>query len=379
MPLLPRTVVPILDETSVLQGGIPVFEAHHADSAASRYLHDYPAGYVCQPLTANVCGDGCEPVQDATLAWRLHLFFEDTEMMQCVCAQCSGAVSVRQPSDQRTTRPNSASAVVARAGSMGPASTPSPGAAARLRDLPPPVMGCDGVKDLYRSGGEGVRGWPGQRRFAVYGHVLGQDPVNFGSCQRTAREFAATLVALNARPAVIPAWEALPVPDHVADGGGGSGGVATGGDTVGQRRASSAAKVPLPIPCPPNSNGGVATSAAAPAPVAVSVFARDARLLLSDSLLFDSAFECGNLKRAERVFQRFCGVNEASASRASDAAGTSLRVHQEYDLWLREDVNTKGTFYVAKFLIRWWVLAAPSVVWALPRLTRLRSGSHSIW
>jgi hypothetical protein len=38
----------------------------------------------------------------------------------------------------------------------------------------------------------------------------------------------------------------------------------------------------------------------------VAVFQPDVVAQLSDSLVFDDAFECGNLKSAERVFGRLC-------------------------------------------------------------------------
>ena len=330
MPLLPRTVACVVEEPPLLHTGEPVSEVSHVDSIASKCLHEYPAGYTNDVLTSTVCGDGCEPVQDATLAWKLHQFFEDTELLACHCSQCGAGAGGARP--ERAARPSSANGSNGRVGPTPAVPTP-----AKTRDLPPPVHGCDGVKDVDRSGGEGVRSWPGQRRYAVYGQAAGGRPAcNFLTSQLCATDFADALVALGARAAVIPPLDV----DSSDRGGGGAAavtGVGTADTASGSAKASGAGSSVRTLP--------VITAPAAPPAAAADVvtsFTREARTVLADSLVFDSAFECGNLKRAERVFNRFCGMNDGMSRAVEAATGTSLAVHQEYDLWLREDINTRG-------------------------------------
>ena len=77
---------------------------------------------------------------------------------------------------------------------------------------------------------------------------------------------------------------------------------------------------------------------------------------LQGTLAFSSKFESGNLRRAERVFDRFCPHRAAEAAAlAKDAAvPVQLAVHQEYDLWLREDLHTNGN-------IQWFYFSVENI------------------
>lgn len=57
----------------------------------------------------------------------------------------------------------------------------------------------------------------------------------------------------------------------------------------------------------------------------------------SNSVEFDSIFECGNLKSAKRIYNR-------KYPQAADH-WQPQEVDQEYDLYLQEDTNTKGTVH----------------------------------
>jgi hypothetical protein len=97
----------------------------------------------------------------------------------------------------------------------------------------------------------------------------------------------------------------------------------------------------------------------------VSAFHPAVASALSDTLVFSSSFECGNLKRADRLFSRFCphkyrvvlccvgirkdscvcvrfGHREEDIGLFQSINDVRLEVDQEYDLWLREDLHTKG-------------------------------------
>lgn len=69
------------------------------------------------------------------------------------------------------------------------------------------------------------------------------------------------------------------------------------------------------------------------------------------SLTFDANFECGNLKKASRVFGRRSLMNTRHAAEMLKDVSIPEDVHQEYDLCIRNDINTSGN-------IQWYYFSA---------------------